>query len=404
MKEKLLKLQARNREIQDTLGSIYEAQEKAKRELTDEEKAQISALNREFENNRREMLMVADSETVAKMRESENKSVQLREYFNKVRQSRSADTVILQSKAGDNVTNTIEASGAVNLKIEDIIDTAVEGLGLPQGVSILTGVVGDEVWPFSINDAEVTEAGEIEAISEQGLDSDSIKAVSRRVAVQIGISNKAIDNCAFDLYTFVVMKIRKALAIYLAKKVYSHANWSGNKGPFSAVTPGTLYPTYENILEAVAAIAAKGFEGVPVITIDKTTEAQLKATPLVAGAAAGFVIQNGLLAGYPYTTSQHINKTVNGGGAYVNDGTKHFMGIGFWDYFVLQQHGEVRLTTDSVSAAVAARNKTVVTLNTEISMTELSGAVNGNAISPATGAPQAFALYELVAAQSASDF
>lgn len=403
MKEKLLKLQARNREIQDTLGSIYEAQEKAKRELTDEEKAQISALNREFENNRREMLMVADSETVAKMRESENKSVQLREYFNKVRQSRTADTVILQSKAGDNVTNTIEASGAVNLKIEDVIDTAVEGLGLPQGLNMLTGVVGDDVWPFSINDAVVTEAGEIAPVSEQGLDFDNIKAVSRRVAVQIGISNKAIDNTAFDLYTFVVMKIRKALAIYLAQRVYSHANWSGNKGPYSLVTPGTLYPTYENILEAVADIAAKGFEGVPVITIDKTTEAQLKATPLVAGAAAGFVIQNGLLAGYPYTTSQHIDKTLSGDD-YVNDGTKHFMGIGFWDYFVLQQHGEVRLTTDSVSAAVAARNKTVVTLNTEISMTELSGKVNGNGISPATGAPQAFALYELVAAQSASDF
>ena len=228
MKEKIMKLQARNREIQDTLGLIYEKIEDEKREMTAEETAQVSALNREFENNRRELLMVADTETVAKMRENENKSAQLREYFQKVKQSRAADTVILQSKAGDNVTNTIEASGAVNLKIEDVIDTAVEGLGLPQGLNMLTGVVGDDVWPFSINDAVVEEAGEIAELSEQGLDFDNIKAVARRVGVQIAISNKAIDNAAFDIYTFVQMKIRKAMAIYLAKKVYSHANFTGS--------------------------------------------------------------------------------------------------------------------------------------------------------------------------------
>ena len=79
------------------------------------------------------------------------------------------------------------------------------------------------------------------------------------------------------------------------------------------------------------------------------------------------------------------------------------MGIGFWDYFAIQQHGEVRLTTDSNSATVAARNKTVVTLNTEFSMTELSKLVNGGDNNN-PNKPQAFALYKLVGAQSASDF
>ena len=402
MKEKVLKLQSRNREIQDSLSAIYDKAEKEKRELTSEENAQVAQLNREFETNRRELLLVADTDTVAKMRENENKSAQLREYFQNVKQSRSADTVILLSKSGDNVTNTIESAGAINLKIEDVIDTQVEGLGLPQGLKMLTGVVGDDIWPLSIDDAEVTEAGETAELSEQNLNFESIKAVSRRVGVQIAISNKAIDNAAFDLYTFVVTKIRKALAIYLAKKIYSHAAFTGNKSPFAEVTEGSLYLTYENILEAVAAIAAKGFEGTPVITIDKVTEAQLKATPKLAGAAAGFVIENGLLAGFPYTTSQYINYHLNST-TFEPDGTDHFFGIGFWDYFALQQHGEVRLTTDSVSAAVAARNKTVVTLNTDISMTELSKLVNGGDNNN-PHKPQAFALYKIVGAQSASDF
>ena len=401
MKEKVLKLQSRNREIQDSLSAIYEKAELEKRELNADEKVEETKLTREFENNRRELFMIADNDTVAEMRETENKSARLREYFKGVRQSRAADTVILQSKAGDNVTNTIESSGAINVKIEDIIDTQVEGLGLPQGLNMLTGVIGDDIWPISLDDAEVTEAGEIAELSEQSLNFDNIKAVSRRVGVQIGISNKAIDNAAFDLYSFVVTKIRKALAIYLAKKIYSHAAFSGNKSPFAEVTAGNLYPTYENILEAVAAIAAKGFEGTPVITIDKVTEAKLKATPKLPGAAAGFVIENGLLAGFPYTTSQYINYKLNGTD-FVPD-TGHFFGIGFWNFFALQQHGEVRLTTDSVSAAVAARNKTVVTLNTDISMTELSKLVNGGDNNN-PHKPQAFALYKLVDAQSSSDF
>ena len=401
MKEKVLKLQSRNREIQDSLSAIYEKAELEKRELNADEKAEETKLTREFENNRRELFMIADNDTVAEMRETENKSARLREYFKNVKQSRAADTVILQSKAGDNVTNTIESSGAINLKIEDIIDTQVEGLGLPQGLNMLTGVIGDDIWPISLDDAEVTEAGEIAELSEQSLNFDNIKAVSRRVGVQIGISNKAIDNAAFALYSFVVTKIRKALAIYLAKKIYSHAAFSGNKSPFAEVTVGNLYPTYENILEAVAAIAAKGFEGTPVITIDKVTEAKLKATPKLPGAAAGFVIENGLLAGFPYTTSQYINYKLSGTD-FVPD-TGNFFGIGFWNFFALQQHGEVRLTTDSVSAAVAARNKTVVTLNTDISMTELSKLVNGGDNNN-PHKPQAFALYKLVDAQSSSDF
>ena len=150
-----MKFQARNREIQDKLAAIYDGAEKEKRELTAEENVQVEALTAEFNKNRREILIDADEETIAKMREGESKTAQLREYFKKVKQSRSADTVILAAKAGDNVTNTLENAGAIPLKIEDVIDTQVEGLELPQGMKVLTGVVGDDVWPFSINDATI---------------------------------------------------------------------------------------------------------------------------------------------------------------------------------------------------------------------------------------------------------
>ena len=395
-------LQARKREVLGKLAEIDANVKNANRPINGDESLQWDSLMRESIIIDEELKTMATNAELAKIRENENKSAMLREFFQDVRQKRAAEAAILQSKAGDNVTNTIEASGAVPLKIEDIIDTQIEGLELPKNLKMLTGVVGDDVWPFSINDVTVTEAGEVAAISAQGLDFDSIKAVSRRVAVAGAISNKAIDNAAFDLYSFVQMKIQKALAVYLASKIYSHAAWTGNKGPFSLVTPGTISlgdDAYRNILQAIAGIAKKGFTGTPVITIDKVTEYELKATPLVPGAAAGFVIQDGLLAGYPYTTSGYINKTLADG--VLVDEDDRYIGIGFWDYFALQQHGDFRLTVDATSAAVAAKNETVITLNTEISMTELSVKVNGGD-GTQSPKPQAFALLKIVEGASSA--
>ena len=93
--------------------------------------------------------------------------------------------------------------------------------------------------------------------------------------------------------------------------------------------------------------------------------------------------------------SNHINKTLDTN-EYVDDTDaggykKHFLGIGIWEYFALQQHGTMTLVTDATSAAVAKANKVVTVFSTEISMTELSSKINGNI----GGAPQAFALYEL---------
>ena len=67
------------------------------------------------------------------------------------------------------------------------------------------------------------------------------------------------------------------------------------------------------------------------------------------------------------------------------------IGIGYFEWFALQQHGTVRMTVDATSQAVAKKNLTAVTLNTAWSMTDLSTKING-----ANGTTQAFALYEVV--------
>jgi hypothetical protein len=75
---------------------------------------------------------------------------------------------------------------------------------------------------------------------------------------------------------------------------------------------------------------------------------------------------------------------------------KKFIGFGYFGWFALQQHGEVRMITDIYTGA--KKNVTQITLNTAWSMTDLSKKING-----ANNVTQAFALYEVVGSESSSE-
>lgn len=392
-KKEVMKKAARNREIQARMREIYTKMEKERREeYTEEEKREMAELTSELEDNRREILLSKDEAAIAEIREQVDRNKQYREYLQGVRQKREDNTVTLAPKSTPDGSSITE-SGAINLYIEDIIDTKENGLGRPVGQSFVTGVEGDELYPYSINDVEMEEVGEIEAINDQALDFDNIKVQSRRVSLSVAVSNKAIDNAAFDLVAFVLYKIQKAWAIYFAKKNYSHADWNGNKGAFSLVTPGTI--TLDNTIgaqidEKFAEIAELGFDDEGCVVISPKMEAKLKHTFEGNGVAAHPIIEDGLLCGHPYVSTKHINYTLNGEQEYVKD-TDEYIGIGLFQYLPIQQHGLVRQTVDATSAQVAKQNKTVIVFSTEISITELSGKVNG-----ANGTPQAFALLKVV--------
>ena len=392
-KKEVMKKAARNREIQARMREIYTKMEKERREeYTEEEKREMAELTSELEDNRREILLSKDEAAIAEIREQVDRNKQYREYLQGVRQKREDATTTLAPKSTPDGSSIVE-SGAINLYIEDIIDTKVNGLGRPGGQSFVTGVEGDELYPYSINDVEMEEVGEIKAINDQALDFANIKVQSSRVSLSVAVSNKAIDNAAFDLVAFVLYKIQKAWAIYFAKKQYSHADWNGNKGAFSLVTPGTI--TLDNTIgaqidEKFADIAELGFDDEGCVVISPKMEAKLKHTYEGNGVAAHPIIENGLLCGHPYVSTKHINYTLNGEQEYVKD-TDEYIGIGLFQYLPIQQHGLVRQTVDATSAQVAKQNKTVIVFSTEISITELSGKVNG-----ANGTPQAFALFKVV--------
>lgn len=384
-------LQVRNREIQDRLSELNDLAVREKRNFTEEEQREWNTLSNESELNTREITMQMTDEELAKHREVVSKGEQLREYLKQVRQGH-ADREILLWPATEGSTSNIEASGAITLSINEMIPTLHEGLDLPKTLRVVTGVTGNEIWPVSLNDVEMEEVDEVASLNDQVLDFGNITPTQRRVGLTVPVSNMAIDNAAFDLMAFVQAKFTLALRIYLAKKIYSRANWTGNKGPFANLAKaGDIEigaDSYKNILKAVAKFSDKGFfEGDVVLIMDRETEAELKATPLISGAAGGFVVQNGLCAGYPYVVTHYLNTELNSAGSLVPS-AKKYIGIGYFEWFALQQHGDVRMITDIYTGA--KKNVTQITLNTAWSMTDLSKKING-----ANNVTQAFAVYEV---------
>ena len=392
-------LQVRIREIQSRMSELNEKAYKEQRKFTEAEQNEWDTISREK--------MVVEGELRAQLNEMELKKYdehksageRLREVLRETRNAGKQRETILLKAAGGNTTANIEASGAINLTIHEIIPTLHEGLGLPDQLKIVTGVEGDEVWPVSTNDVEMEEVTEVAQLNDQVLDFQKIQPTPKRVGLKVPVSNMAIDNAAFDLMAFVQEKFRIALRKYLAKKLYSQANFSGNKGPFSNLSPaGTITlgsgNEYASILDAVAQFSDKGFfEGDVCIILDRVTEAKLKATPKIAGAAGGFVIENGLCAGYPYVVTHYLNTTLSGSDLVPTDG--RCIGIGYFEWFAVQQHGTVRMLIDPVT--LCDYNITRVVLNTAWSFTDLSKYING-----ANNTTQAFALYTVANAVSSS--
>ena len=382
---------AKNREILDKLANLDEIAQT--RELNEEEKKTLAALQREHQGLTREITYMNQQAAAASHREVKSKNAIMREALDFLRANPNRELTLgtVSSNAGGSITE----SGAIALNIHDLIGTLNEGLGLPSTLTLVTGVTGNDLWPVSVDDVDLEELGENVEVNDQNLHFDNIQAVAHRVSLAVSVSNSAIDNAAFDVFAFVQGKFQLALRRYLAKKVYSQANFTGVKGPFSNLaSSGDIEiadgKTYKNILKAVAEFTNKGFDSsMVVLVIDAITEAELKATKKAED--AGFVIENGTLAGYPYVVTHYINTTLDTDGKTLKGTTDRYIGIGYFNYLALQQHGTVSMRVDNSSAAQARKNLTTFVFNSAFSATDLSKKLNKKGGTTT----QAFALYKL---------
>ena len=406
-------IQKRHQEILVELDKIDELAQRENRPFTAEENDKYNALLREDNRLHAEIQGMLDEHELNQMREQKAKGEVLREIFKKCREDKlpisevmhdraaANGTTILLNPASGNTKGNIEASGAIPMTIHELIDTKVPGLELPGDLKLLTGVEGNQVWPYAVDDVEFTVAGEVEPIGEQKINFDKLNANPVHVAAALAISNNAIDNADFDLYSFAQYKMTKGLAKFKALYIYSHCNVSHALKPvFAQVTPEEIVLDEnfgKNLALKIAAMWDLGFEGEPWLTFDKTMETEMMFLRRLPGQIGDrTVIQDDKCLGHDYTISPYINYALDGENKPAPDGN-HYIGIGHWGYCAFQQHGEFRATVDATSAEVAKRNTTVLTINTNFSITELSQKVNG-----ANGV-QAFKLLKVVAPASSSE-
>lgn len=412
-------------QIQERQLAIWEEMDKLEKQsreanggeikFTEEEAAKYDALVRESSGLSARAKAMASDDELKHMRSNEDKAKKLREMLKECAEKRENATTILNnpvtSGADQNTTGNMEAGGLIPLKINEIIDTKVEGLELPGDLKMQMGVVGNEIWPFSTDDVKFTINGEVQKVSEQGLNFANIQATLQRIAASVAVSHRAIDNAAFDIVGFINYKMQKGWAIFKALFVYAHGSFTKLQGPFAGMTAKEL-TLDENIGENLAIEAAElydlGFEGIPTFIMDKVVETKLKFKKLIPGQTGDrTVVQDGQVVGYPLVISKYIDYTIDANGDPTretegegdNKKNVRFIGIGHWAYLAMQQHGEFRFNIDGVSSANFDRGTVVVGVSTDFSLTELSSKVNGNT----SGKPQAFKLIKLVEPASSSE-
>ena len=402
-------------QIQERQCAIWEEMDKLEKQsreanggeikFTDDEAAKYDALVRESAGLSARAKALASDDELNHMRSNEDKAAKLREMLKKCAKERSNATTILGNavtSGGDqNTTGNLEAGGLIPLKINEIIDTKVEGLELPADLKMQMGVVGNEIWPFSTDDVKFTINGEVQKVSEQGLNFANIQAVLQRVAASVAVSHRAIDNAAFDIVGFINYKLQKGWAMFKALFVYAHGDYTALKGPFAGMVAETI-TLDENAGKTLAMEAAemydKGFEGEPYFIMDKVLATQLEFTKRIPGQIGDrTVVEGGRCVGYPMVTSKYIDYKIASNGTPSRESDR-YIGIGHFGYLAMQQHGEFRFNIDAVSSANFDRGTVVVGVSTDFSLTELSGKVNGG-----DGTPQAFKLLKVVEPASGSE-
>ena len=365
------KANARKREIGDRLNELAEKLD-SKEELTEEQREEIRRESLDLRGELDSINMQSAAALAYMAAEQQGREVTrsrnevFRELLNDIRSGKRHEREISLSVLTEGAKNNIVSAGADKVTVQDIMPNLSEGLIWDKvGMKVQTGVAGNLVWPYATDNVKIVEVGETVQLNDQDIDFDKVTTDPKECGATVKVTYASIEDSTFDVLTFVQESYRLAMQEYLSWKTFSHANFSGIKGPFSNAASVTIAGTYRNILAQKAAIANSGVDmkGFCYV-IDAETEAILKSTPKANG-QGGFIIENGALAGDPYFVSHFIRETGTRG--QVSEDL--FLGMGCWQYCAANQHGNVYMTVDPYT--LADKGEIKLTIRTRWSLTTL---------------------------------
>lgn len=368
MIKRVREINARFKELADTL-------EVEKRSMTAEELAEKEALT--AEKAVLELRMLQTETNMAAVEQSENRSRVFSECVKYMKRGIYGDNLPeeYRSLLTENgllipiTRDVIDSTGVgaiVPLTIGEVIEPLEKGLILDKvGTKMQYGIVGAWQFPVVAGGVEAELQDENVDLTDKKIDITKIVPEPRRVGISIPVSNRAIDQSAGLILDIVRKQLYLAIQRLLNKWMFNKTQLSkASKGCFvdayaaPAVTFAGDVPTWAEVLKIEAAVMEKGvvMDGTAAWVCSASMFAKLKAAPKDAGSGR-FIVEDGMIDGYPVFVTEFVEKDM--------------LGFGVFSYELVGQFGEMRMTVDSTSAAVAKKNMTYFVFNTDFDMLTL---------------------------------
>ena len=368
MIKRVREINARFKELADTL-------EVEKRSMTAEEQAEQEALT--AEKAVLELRMLQTETNMAAVEQSENRSRVFSECVKYMKRGIYGDNLPeeYRSLLTENgllipiTRDVIDSTGVgaiVPLTIGEVIEPLEKGLILDKvGTKMQYGIVGAWQFPVVAGGVEAELQDENVDLTDKKIDITKIVPEPRRVGISIPVSNRAIDQSADLILDIVRKQLYLAIQRLLNKWMFNKTQLSkASKGCFvdayaaPAVTFAGDVPTWAEVLNIEAAVMEEGvvMDGTAAWVCSASMFAKLKAAPKDAGSGR-FIVEDGMIDGYPVFVTEYVEKDM--------------LGFGVFSYELVGQFGEMRMTVDSTSAAVAKKNMTYFVFNTDFDMLTL---------------------------------
>lgn len=368
MIKRVREINARFKELADTL-------EVEKRSMTAEEQAEKEALT--AEKAVLELRMLQTETNMAAVEQSENRSRVFSECVKYMKRGIYGDNLPeeYRSLLTENgllipiTRDVIDSTGVgaiVPLTIGEVIEPLEKGLILDKvGTKMQYGIVGAWQFPVVAGGVEAELQDENVDLTDKKIDITKIVPEPRRVGISIPVSNRAIDQSADLILDIVRKQLYLAIQRLLNKWMFNKTQLSkASKGCFvdayaaPAVTFAGDVPTWAEVLNIEAAVMEEGvvMDGTAAWVCSASMFAKLKAAPKDAGSGR-FIVEDGMIDGYPVFVTEFVEKDM--------------LGFGVFSYELVGQFGEMRMTVDSTSAAVAKKNMTYFVFNTDFDMLTL---------------------------------
>lgn len=370
MKKKYIK---RLREINARFTEMADLLEKEKRSLTAEEAEEKRTL--EAEKNAIELRLLQldlpqTPETVARGQREDAFAKVVRFMKNGGNIEEEYRSLVKDGSLVIPVTRAIQDSTTTTditpLTIGEIIEPLEKGLILSKvGLKMQYGITGAWQFPVVAGGVEATIEDENVEIGDTTIDISKLSPSPKRVSIAIPVSNRAIDQSSGVILDIVRTQLSMSVSRLLNKWMFNKTQLSkASDGCFvkayasPAVTCAGDTPTWAEVLKIEAAALEKGviFDNTACWVCSASMVAKLKSAPKDAGSGR-FIMEDGKIDGYPVFVTEYVEKDM--------------LGFGVFSYQLVGQFGEMRMTVDSSSAAVAKKNLTYFVFNSDYDMLTL---------------------------------